>query len=574
MSIIYKSLEISERMFRKLSNYLSGHPVQKHFFFLAVAILASFINGYHFGTFDQVFHITFLKKFINPNLYPSDPFLTLRWYHFSYFWFPFIPLLKAGILEVSMFVTHVITVYGTVWMFWSLSDFLFEDSRSNLLISLALLFPHLGFPGFQIIEFSLLNRTFTLPFLLGSILLYLQGRKGWAFLLLGLMFNLHVIYAIFVLCMFLLNEAITFDEKSWWKPLTYLGLFTLAGLPVLIWRMQTGTGIDLTLRPEMLELAADGLLYSVYYPIGTSSVVIGNFLFGIGTLWGFILGYKHSSKSTKHETMRNFVVAIGILLLIGTITSYLLPITILVQMQILRAGVFLLYFGMLYLSYFLCQKQNDAQLPKGSFVVLFTGFIILITPLLTILLWGFINKVRKIKLSPLWLGSLVIAIQVFAAFIALQSNLWAPGFFINGPESSWREVQEWAKANTSVNAMFITPPHLFGHYTPDWRVFSERSSVATIPEMMEIPFDPDFAVSFQNRFAAIAPGAIESFNGNYIRSLEIAEWAFYSNSASDFKRITCEFSADFLVTEQGHPYPFDLVHENNGFLVYRLPNCE
>jgi len=561
-------------MFRKISAYLSDHPVQKHLFFLAVALMASFVSGYHFGTFDQVFHITYLKKFVNPNLYPQDPFLTLRWYHFSYFWFPFIPLFKAGILEVSMFLIHVITVYGTVWMFWSLSDFLFKDNRANLLITLALIFPHLGFPGFQIIEFSLLNRTFTLPFLLGSILLYLKDRKRWAFFLLGIMFNLHVIYAIFVLCMFLLNEAIQFDKKSWWKPLTNLTLFTLAGLPVLIWRMQTGTGIDLSLRPEMLKLAANGLLYSVYYPIGTSAVSIGNFLFGVGTLWGFILGYQHSSKATKHQTMRNFVFAIGILLLIGTITSYFLPITILVQMQILRAGIFLLYFGMLYLSNFLCRQQDEAQLRKGSFAGVFAGFIIFLTPLFTILLWGLFKKVRKVKRNPLWLGILVIAIQGFTAFTTLQSELWAPGFHIHGPDTSWRDTQEWAGHNTSREAMFITPPHLFGNYTPDWRVFSERSSVATIPEMMEIPFDPDFAISFQKRFSAVAPGAIESFNGDYMRSLDIAEGAYYSNTASDFRRLACEFSADFLVTEQGHPYPFDLAYQNTGFLVYRLPNCD
>ena len=574
MSIIYKSLPVLELMFKKFSNHLSTHPVQKHLFFLAVAVLASFINGYHFGTFDQVFHITFLKKFINPSLYPDDPFLSLRWYHFSYFWFPFIPLYKAGILEASMFLIHIFTVYGTVWMFWSLSDFLFADSRANLLISLALLFPHLGFPGFQIIEFSLLNRTFTLPFLLGSILLYLKGKKGWAFILLGIIFNLHAIYAIFVLCMFLLNEVLTFGKKTWWQPLTYLAFFTIAGLPVLIWRMQTGSGIDLTLRPGMLKLAADGLMNSVYYPIGKSAVLIGNFLFGVGTLWGFVLGYQQSSKSSKHQTMRNFVFAIGVLLLIGTITSYLLPITILVQMQILRAGVFLLYFGMLYLSYFLSQQEGQAQLSKGRYAVLILGFIILFTPLFTILVWVLAKKIRKTKLVPIGMAGLTIIIQGIAIFISLQSDLWEPGFHIDGPESSWREVQEWARDNTKVDAKFISPPHKFGHYTPDWRVFSERSSVATIPEMMEIPFDPDFAISFQDRFSAVAPGAIEAFNGDFMRSFTITEIAYYSNSAIDFVQIACEFSADYLVTGQGQPYPFDLLYENKGFLVYRLPNCK
>ncbi len=82
-------------------------------------------------------------------------------------------------LEISMFIIHILTVYGTIWMFWALSNLLFNNETTNLLVVLALIFPHIGFPGFQIIEFSLLNRTFVLPFLLGSIYLYLQEKKSW-----------------------------------------------------------------------------------------------------------------------------------------------------------------------------------------------------------------------------------------------------------------------------------------------------------------------------------------------------------------------------------------------------------
>lgn len=561
-------------MIKKLSFYLSEHPFQRHLFFLLVAILAVAVNGYHFGTFDQVFHITFLKKFLDPSLYPGDPFLDLRWYHFSFFWFPFIPLLKAGLLEISMFIIHVLTVYGTVWMFWELSNLLFENATTNLLVVLALIFPHIGFPGFQIIEFSLLNRTFVLPFLLGSIYLYLKDKKYGAFALLGLMFNLHVIYAAFVLCMFLLNEALTFKWKAWWKPILRLGLFVAVGLPVLLWRAQTGNGIDLTLRPEMLDLAARGLLSTIYHPISALPHVIGNLVAGIGTVWAFVLGHRRAPATPIHRTTRNFAVAIGILIGVGLLTTYVLPVTIFVQMQILRVGVFMLYFGMLYFAHFLVSQFESGRLNKQAFLLLGLSYVILISPLAAILLWLLLRALRKTALRPVWLFPLMVLIEALTLGISLQSNLWSPGFHIYGPNSDWRDVQEWAKASTPVDTKFISPPHLFWHYIPDWRVFSERATVATAPELMEIPFDPTFETNFRPRLEAVAPGAIEQFDGDYMQTLAMIKQAYYTNSAEDFTEVGCQFTAEYLVVEADHPYSLPLVYQNEGFFVYQLPGCQ
>ena len=561
-------------MIKKLSFHFSKHPFQRHIFFLGLAVLTVAFNGYHFGTFDQVFHITFLKKFLDPGLYPGDPFLDLRWFHFSFFWFPFIPLLKAGLLEVSMFILHLLTVYGTIWMFWSLSGLLFNNPTTNFLVVLALVFPHIGFPGFQIIEFSLLNRTFVLPFLLGAIYLYLREKKLWAFGLLGLMFNLHVIYASFVLCMFLLNELLTFKWKNWWKPLLFLLTFIILGLPVLIWRAKTGNGIDLTLRPEMLDLAARGLLFTVYFPISLAPHVIGNLVAGIGSALAFIMGYRKLPALTKHQTVRNFTIAIAVVIGIGLIAAYVLPVTILIQMQLIRIGVFLLYFGLLYFAHFIASYFEEGTLSHPAFTLLALSFIILISPLASILVWCLLRALQKTRFNPSWLIPLVLLIEAATLIVSIKSNLWSPGFNIYGPDSDWRDVQEWAKANTPVESKFITPPHLFWHYIPDWRVFSERASVATAPEMMEIPFDPAFADSFRTRFNAVAPGAIDRFNGNYMQTLITTEEAYYTNSTEDFINHGCQFSADYLVVESSHPQNLTTVFQNTGFMVYKLPGCE
>jgi hypothetical protein len=323
----------------------------------------------------------------------------------------------------------------------------------------------------------------------------------------------------------------------------------------------------------MLDIASKGLLFTIYYPIGQSGMSINNLLAGIGTFLGFFLGYRIAPRNLIHKRMRNFSYAIIILLFVATITSYLLPVTILVQMQIYRAGVFMLYFGMLYLGYFIFRKYVDGLSGKIGFLLLALGFIFFLFPLFTILLWFLIKFFNNRDWNTIWLALLIIGIQSMTIIIALQSGFWQPGIFLYGPQSDWRQVQEWAGNKTAIDAKFISPPHLFGHYTPDWRVFSERSSVVTIPEMMEIPFDPDFMDNFLYRFESVVPDGLQQFNGNYIQTLEITKEAFYSNTSEDFSSLGCQFSADYLVVEDNFPYDFQSVYQNEGFIIYKLPGC-
>jgi hypothetical protein len=85
-----------------LADRLAKKTLLRHMVFLGVTLLTVWIGGYHFGTFDQVIHIPFLKKLSDPNLYPTDAFLELRREHYSFFWLIFIPAYRAGILELGL----------------------------------------------------------------------------------------------------------------------------------------------------------------------------------------------------------------------------------------------------------------------------------------------------------------------------------------------------------------------------------------------------------------------------------------------------------------------------------------
>jgi len=535
--------------------------------FLGAALLSIWIGGYHFGTFDQVVHIPFLKKLADPGLYPSDAFFNLLGEHYSFFWLMFIPAYQAGILEPVMFAVHILATCGLVWMFWELTETLFHNNLANLISILLLIFPHFGMPGFQIVEFSLLNRTFVLPFVLGAIILYLNRRYIPAFLLLGVSLNIHVIYVGFAVAMILFDVLMRLPDVGWKNLLKGAAFIIIAASPVLLWRWGS-TPIDLQVRPDVLKLVSSALLAGVYYVFLPSPQVLVGTLHGIATLFFFLIG-RQLNLSVHDRAMTNFILAIGFVLLIQLITTYWFPITFILQLQILRIGVFLMLIGYIYFAGYLARRLQQGSLSGLSGGLVIASFVSYPSPLLPILLLA-LNRWLKENPRRLWTGSIVFGfILVSTLYGCLASGIWSPGFYIFEPKTPWTQTQDWARNNTPRDAMFITPPEILSHYTPDWRTFSERGTLATLVEIFEFPH-PDYFPSWQERFETLAPGAIDQFNGNYIDTFAFTKNAYYSLKPEDYRRIADRYKVRYLVIEKPHVQPFPVVYENEGFVVYDL----
>lgn len=546
------------------------NKLKRHLLFLALALVAILLNGYHFGTFDQVFHIPFLKVWDNPHLYPTDPFVGLKEYHFSYFWFLFLPFYRLGILEPTLFITHILVTYGTFWMFWELSEEMFHNKIANVLVTFALLFPHLGFPGFQIIEFSLLNRTFAIPFLLAALLFYLRKRYGWSFLLIGLMFDIHLVYAAFLMAMIAMDMLFRFREMQWKKILPGILFFFIAILPLLIRKDNIAPGFDLSLRPELRDMEALSTLYTVYYPIGKIPYVIAGTVQGLACLAMILIPFRRHPAGETDRTMKHFLIAIALVILVGSIASYLLPVTLIIQFQLIRIGVFLLYYAYLYFAWHLANELQNNTLSTASRVLLIFSYAVVIFPVVPLLFWWGRKWFKARKALPVAI-LFILAMGVSEVYGAVKANYFAPGIYIYGPRSEWRAAQEWAKANTPNHATFITPPYEFWHYEPDWRVFSERGAVATIPEFMVLHLNPDFMPGFLERFEDLAPGVIENLDGDYNHTFANTRKAFESLTDADFTRISQKYQAGYLVLPVTQKVSFPVVYQNSRYVIYRVP---
>jgi len=123
-----------------------------------------------------------------------------------------------------------------------------------------------------------------------------------------------------------------------------------------------------------------------------------------------------------------------------------------------------------------------------------------------------------------------------------------------------------------LDAVFITPPEKGDIYESEWRVFSERSSVVSVIELLEVALAPHYLETWQERFEALAPGALQQFNGIYFVSDIFASQTFYNLSDQDLFTAAHKFNAGYLVVEKPHVRDLQVIYENQDYIIYSLPN--
>jgi len=393
-------------------------------------------------------------------------------------------------------------------------------------------------------------------------------------------------------------------------------VFVLAALPVLVWRFVYGVVIekqplDLSINPLWVQVVGNGTMHHLFYLFNPQFYILVVNAGGVAALGLFLIANRKTPSVHFASEIRWMAAGALLVLLVQLIAGYLLPITFILELQISRVSVLLMILCYLYFAHYLAQIWRARTAAAGkerpfsdhAYNLIAGLFFITQSAVFPLIAWfatvkgSLRSKVKTAqalasaeiaidpphiaaempdlrKVSP-WVPVVCVLLGFgICVYLGASYGMWKPGVFIYPPASPWLDVQYWAKDNTSKDAVFITPPEMFNVYEPDWRVFSERSNVASLTDILEIALSANYLNTWLPRFNAIAPGAIEQFNGDYFHTRKVITQAYYSQSEDAILVAACQYHADYLVFEKPNQRNFPIIYQNNGFVVYDLTSVK
>ncbi len=555
--------------FNQTAKYLQSHRAALAIFLLLASLVSVLLIGYHYGSFDQSVHIPFLKSDADPNLYQGDPFIQLKQAQFSCFWKFFVPFAGQPYFEWLLFLVHFLSVVLFFYSVWLLAMTLFNEPLAALFAVIGFIIPHTGFVGFPVIEFSLLSRTFVLPFLLFALNFLLKDQYVPSFLLTGLMVNLNLLMANFMLAAVLVCFMIKFrvipGKGKIFAPLVFLA----SAAPTFVWKWQSGTGLDLGLRPEWFNQINSGSLYHVFHLITLKPYLV--LTFGGAAAIGLFLISK--SSLPQNSITNNLMLVMGTMIGITVsqiMVTHWLPLTLLVQLQVSRASIFVLIIAYVSFAGYLASQWKQSA-PQPSWLPLITGLQWLsLTPLVPCLALILKDRLKKIFAHRLVLIGVIILLLAANVTVMTGLGFWQPGIHITPKPSDWLSLMEWVRDHTDKDAVFITPPHMVGIYEPDWRVFAERGSVVSLYDLFEVALTPQYYEEWRTRFDDVAPEARREFNGNFFDNRQVVEAAYRNLTWEQIGQIACKYHADYLVLEKPSALNLKPIYENNEYSLIEL----
>jgi hypothetical protein len=143
-----------------------------------------------------------------------------------------------------------------------------------------------------------------------------------------------------------------------------------------------------------------------------------------------------------------------------------------------------------------------------------------------------------------------IAIALIAAFIFFIMLPRVFGHFHpkDRNESSWREVQFWARENTQKTDVFITPPYLTG-----FRIFSERTIVGEWKDGTQQYFDSEYGPVWWERMKDLGMG--RDFDKLGLEQLIL---------------LAGKYKARYVVVPATKELELEMVHKNSGYRIYQF----
>ncbi|GEM_PF-3593146 len=593
-------------------------PVQKlsvRFLLFLFAIASICFQGYIFGYHDHSVQIPYIWWKLNPSLYPRDLLSESFPYYFALVW-DWVAWASLYIpLKYLLLILHIFFRWLFFESLYYLGLTLSNNKITALLSAAAFLFP-LHTLGDWVPSPAFVHANVALPGVIYALAFFFRGKILLSFILVGLLFNVHVMHAVFlgfVLFFILLRRREVFRTFQFW---TGVALGVLLALPTFI-----------------------PMAKSIGFPVGPDWINVirlraAHHIFPFTWTWPWLsfciylfCGYQAFRRISIHYRQESVMVGAAVLTLciIGIVFSEIYPIPFIMRMHIFRSVVIFIivltvlishyfanelliakrqaaftpyqafliigttaliysaYIPLLASSLYLSSKRRNAILPFVGLILLFPFMVWALTSLqyavplssyfkaealkvvvvlmTSVLLSGLLfheqlYPVFKIPVRPTrtisYLGLIILSLLV----IYWKERIRTQDDFVQRlPE--WIDVQVWARDHSNPDDCFLTPPKYEG-----FRVFSRRSIIADWKDGTASFWYPPLASRWLERMIEL----------HYIDrdTLHVID-RYESLSREEILNLSRRYNCCYAVFLRPVKESLTVVYYNREFVVYSIP---
>ncbi len=313
-----------------------------------ITLFSIAISGYFYGIETHGELLSIIKVKLDPSLFKNDIVTKFIPYYPTYFYsFMAIPSKLFGI-EYAYFYVYIITVYLLNVAVFYLAKLLFKNNIVAYLSVLLLIIDKPLF-GTGIKPDYLVPRLFVLPFLVFAMCLFLKEKYVISFIITGLMANFHFTHAHQLFLMMMLYLAVFYKKAGIKSIIKSAAAFFIFAFPVIHWTLTTNA---VPLVPPAMWLNMINIKNSHHFnPLFWG---FGAWVRALSLIFVFLISFRHIViKEDKHKKTITLVIAIVIMSVFSTLSTYFFPISPLLTLQWWRSSVFLGIIAIVYSSSYL-----------------------------------------------------------------------------------------------------------------------------------------------------------------------------------------------------------------------------
>jgi hypothetical protein len=192
-----------------------------------------------------------------------------------------------------------------------------------------------------------------------------------------------------------------------------------------------------------------------------------------------------------------------------------------------------------------------------------------------------IRGTNQTKLTLVICGLVIIAmVEPITIHRAVRpwTRPWNPTIAPTALLAAYRDVQKWAKTNTSQDSKFLVPP-----YPDGFRIFSERVSWGEWKDGDILYTFPTFAGEWRRYIGAVGTQSIDGQHkpNTILQQYKEQSWAYRESTILQLYKeqsweyilaVAREHQMNYVVQYAEVPYGVPSVFRNKEFAVYRVPN--